>query len=140
MDFVGLPGSVTIPAGDAYALIPVVPLDNSASNYSGTVIVSLNPATNADYTLGYPRRAAVVIRDYWPRPLPWLLADRSFHFNTNGPDGAWFYLQHSGDLLNWTTDCTNQVVHGSIDYVDPDAPSNSIRFYRYLPLTNGPAD
>jgi hypothetical protein len=139
VDYVGLPGSVTIPAGKAYVMIPVVPLDSGTTNYSGTVVLSLKPDPEV-YTLGIPSRAAVIIRDYWPRPLPWLLTDRLFHFNTNGPDGAWFSMQNSGDLQNWTSVATNQVVHGSIDYVDPDAPSNSIRFYRFVPLTNGPAE
>jgi len=142
VDYLGLPGSVTIPAGKAWALIPVVPLDKSVTNFCGTVVLSLKSDTNLppDYTIGFPQRAAVLILDYWPRPLPPLLSDRSFHFNTYGPDGAWFDAQYSGDLLNWTSAATNQVVHGSIDYVDPDAPGNAFRFYRCVPLTNTPAD
>ena len=136
VDYVGLPGSVTIPAGAPAALIPVVPLDNSATNVSKSLVLSLNASTN--YLVGLPARAEVLIMDYWPRPLPWLLADRSFHLNTNGPDGAWYYLQNSSDLLTWSTVSTNQVIHGSIDYVDPDAASNSLRFYRSVPLTNAP--
>jgi len=137
VDYVGLPGSVTIPAGAAAALIPVVPLDNSETNVAKTVVLSLNVGTN--YSIGFPPHAEVLIMDYWPRPLPLLLADHSFHLNTNGPDGAWFYLQNSSDLLNWTTVSTNQVIHGSIDFLDPDAASNSFRFYRSQPLTNPPA-
>ena len=137
VDYVGLPGSVTIPAGSAAALIPVVPLDNSETNVSKSVVLSLNASTN--YLAGFPARAGVLIMDYWPRPLPRWLADRGFHLNTNGPDGAWFYLQNSSNLLNWTTVCTNQVIHGSLDYVDPDAASHAIRFYRTVPLPNPPA-
>jgi hypothetical protein len=137
-----LPGNVTIPAGAAYALIPVVPIDNAVTNFSKSVVLSLIPDTNTppDYTLGLPARAEALMLDYWPRPLPMLLSDHSFHFNTNGPDGAWFSVQNSSDLLNWTIVSTNQIVHGSLDYVDPDAPGSSIRFYRYAPLTNTPAD
>jgi hypothetical protein len=136
VDYVGLPGSVTIPAGAAAALIPVVPLDNSETNVSKSVILALNASTN--YLVGFPPRAEVLIMDYWPRPLPLLLADHSFHLNTNGPDGAWFYLQNSSDLLNWSTVSTNQIIHGSIDFLDPDAASNPLRFYRPVPLTNSP--
>jgi len=138
VDYVGLPGNVTIPIGAAAALIPVVPLDNSATNVSKTLILSLNASTN--YVVGRPARAEALILDYWPRPLPWLLADRSFHVSTNGPDGAWFSVQSSSDLLNWSTLATNQVVNGSLDFLDPDAPSNAIHFYRTVALTNTPAD
>jgi len=138
VDYVGLPGSVTIPAGAPAGLVPVVPLDNNATNVAKTLVLSVSPGTN--YLIGFPPRAEVVIMDYWPRPLPWLLADRSFHLNTNGPDGAWFYVQNSSDLLNWSTFSTNQVINGSLDYVDPGAPGNAVRFYRTVPLTNTPAD
>jgi hypothetical protein len=137
VDYVELPGSVAFPVGEAAALIPVVPIDNRLTTLSKTVLLSLNADTNSppDYTVGVPARAAALILDYWPRPLPMLLSDHWFHFNTNGPDGAWFELQHSSDLLNWTSVSTNQVIHGSIDYVDPDAPDNALRFYRFAPLT-----
>jgi hypothetical protein len=142
VDYVELPGSVTVPAGEAYALIPVVPIDNSVTNFSKTVILSLTADTNTppDYTVGVPARAEALIMDYWPRPRPWLLADRTFHVNTNGPDGAWFYIQNSGDLKHWTPVSTNQIVHGSLDFIDPEAPGNSVRFYQAVPLTNPPAD
>ena len=138
LDYVELPGSVTIPAGQAYALIPVVPIYDGKTNFSKTVVLSLVSDTNTppDYKLGLPSRAAALIMDYWPRPLPMLLADRSFHLNTNGPDGAWFYVENSTNLQSWTCISTNQVVHGSIDYIDPDAPNFSGRFYRAVPLTN----
>jgi hypothetical protein len=160
VDYVALPGSVTIPAGEGYGLIPVVPMDNHITNLAKSVVLSLRPDTNSPptYTLGPtalpgtlpmlppfyswagPSRAEVLIVDYWPRPLPWLLSDRTFHLSsTNAPDGAWFSVQSSIDLLNWTSVVTNQVVHGSIDYLDPNAPSNPGSYYRLVPLTNAPA-
>ncbi len=141
VDYVGLPGTVTIPAGKAAALIPVVPLDNAATNVAKTLVLDLLPSTTAglNYQVGVPARAEVLILDYWPRPLPWLLGDRTFHFNTNGPDGAWYYVQHSSDLRTWSTLATNQVVQGSLDFMDPDAPVKGVRFYRTIPLTNAPA-
>jgi hypothetical protein len=41
-------------------------------------------------------------------------------------------------LQNWTSVATNQVINGSIDYVDPSAPNYSSGFYRVLTLTNAP--
>jgi len=41
-------------------------------------------------------------------------------------------------MANWTSICTNQVVNGSVDFVDPDAQSDQLRFYRALPENNPP--
>jgi hypothetical protein len=43
-------------------------------------------------------------------------------------------------MANWTPVCTNQVINGSIDFVDPDAAGNPSRFYRAVPLTNPPSN
>jgi hypothetical protein len=130
VDYAALPGYVTIPAGGAYALIPIVPIDTN--HFPKTVILTLTPSTNTppDYVVGFPPRAAALILHAWPRPLPFLLPDGSFHLNATGPDGAWFCVQNSTDLVNWSSVSTNQVFQGSIDFVDPDAPNNSMRFYR----------
>lgn len=67
-----------------------------------------------------------------------MLPGGSFHLYADGPDGAWFHLEYSTDLLNWTPLCTNQVFNGAIDFVDPDAPANQHRFYRAVPETDPP--
>ena len=146
VDYAMLTNFVTIPAGEAYALIPIVPIDNGATNFSKTVVLTLAADTNAppDYVVGIPPRAVALILDNRPRLFPLMLPDGEFHFNASGtnggPDGAWFSAQISSDLQNWSSVSTNQVLQGSIDFVDPDAPSNSIRFYRVLPVTNMPAN
>ena len=142
VDYVTLPGTVYFPAAEASALIPVVPIDRGVTNFSQTVILALIPDTNAPpaYSVGYPQTAAALILENWPRPLPFLLSDHSFHLNASGPDGAWFSVQCSGDLLNWSSLSTNQAVQGSIDFIDPGAPACSSRFYRIQPLANSPAD
>ena len=58
---------------------------------------------------------------------------------TSGPDGAWFSIQYSSDLTTWTSICTNQVVNGSIDFVDPDSQTDPVRFYRAVPELSPPA-
>ena len=125
-----------------------MPIDNGATNFVKTVVLTLTPDTNTppDYLVGIPAHAVALILDNWPwpRPLPFLLADGSFLFNANGtnggPDGAWFTVQNSSDLQNWTPVATNQVFQGSVDFVDPNAPDNSSGFYRILQLTNAPAN
>ena len=142
VDYVTLPGSVTIPAGGHDGLIPVVPIDNGAPYIPKTVILTLKVDTNVppDYFVGFPPRAEALILERWPRPLPFLLPDGSFHFNAAGPDGTWFCIQYSTNLINWSSLCTNQVFQGSIDFIDPDAQNNPNRFYRTVPVTNTPTD
>jgi hypothetical protein len=141
VDYVALPGSVTIPAGEAYALIPIAPIQMSDTNSPKSVVLTLSPDTNSppNYLVGIPKRAGAVILYNWPRPMPFLLPDRNFHINALGPDGAWFSVSYSADLLNWTNLTTNQVVQGAIDYLDGDASSNSIRFYNVVPQIKAPS-
>ena len=61
-----------------------------------------------------------------------------FNLTAAGPDGAWFHVEYSTDLSQWTPVCTNQVVNGGIDFVDPDAPTNTARFYRTVPEAGPP--
>jgi hypothetical protein len=141
-DYAALPGSITIPAGAACALIPIVPIDTGSNGFPKTVILTLQPDTNAppNYVVGLPPRAEALIVEDWLRPLPWLVSDGTFHVNTAGPDGAWFSIRYSTDFVNWSPLCTNQVFQGGIDFVDPDAPANSARFYQAVPLPDGPAN
>ncbi len=140
VDYATLPGFVNIPAGGAYGLVPIVPIDSGASNFTKTVVLTLQASTNspADYVVGNPNHAAALIFYKWLRAVPWLLPDGGFHLNATGPDGAWFSVQTSSDLLNWTPACTNQAVQGAIDFVDPDTSGNSMQFYRPVPLGNAP--
>ncbi len=142
VDYVALPGSVTVPAGDRRALINIVPLDDGPPDVNKTVVLTLAPATNTppDYFVGNPSRAAAIILDsVGPRPTSGMLPGQCFHLAANGPDTAWFVIENSTDLVHWLPVCTNQVVNGAIDYVDPDAPGNPARFYRVVPLTGTPA-
>lgn len=153
VDYAALPGCVTIPAHAAYGLIPIVPADNGSNNLSKTVVLTLAPATNSPaYVIGVPNRAEALILYHWPHPFPtafppWppyavgpasgtmgaFLSDGGFHINAAGPEGAWFGVQSSADLINWSTVGTSQVIQGSVDFVDPNPPSGSAQFYRVMP-------
>ena len=138
VEYVTLPGTVTIPAGQRAAMITVVPLDDGQPDITSTVILKLAPS--ADYVVE-PRRsaAAVIILDHPSRPVvPGILPGGSFRIGSTGPDGAWVHVEYTSDLSNWTPICTNQVVNGSIDFVDPDAQQNQLRFYRLVPEANAP--
>jgi hypothetical protein len=143
VDYVALPGSVTVPAGERRAMITIVPIDDGPPDVNKTVILTLTPSTNTppDYLVGFPPRAAAVIIDSaGPRPVAGMLPGNCFHLVKSGPDAAWFCVEYSTDMIHWLPVCTNQVINGSIDFVDPDANGNPARFYRTVPLTGPPAD
>jgi hypothetical protein len=144
VDYVALPGSVTVPAGERRAFITIVPIDDGPPDVNKTVVLTLLPDMQANplpgYVLGFPTNAAAIILDPGPRPVSGMLPGGCFHLAEPGPDGAWFYVQSSTDLVNWTSVCTNQVINGSIDFVDPDAASNPSQFYRAVPLANPPSE
>jgi hypothetical protein len=143
VDYVALPGAVTIPAGSRFALITVVPLEDTVAERPETVVIGLKTPTNQPptYVLGIPRRAAAIILDSDnPVHRTSLLTDRLFHLNANGPDGAWFRIESSGDAVNWAPICTNQVVNGSIDFIDPDGSDNPQKFYRAVAQDIGPQE
>ena len=139
IDYAPLSGTVTIPAGARRADIVVIPLDDGPPDINSTVVVKLTGQTN--YILGFPREAAALILDDGAAPRGFgMVADSAFHLSSAGPDGAWFHIDYSTDLINWTTICTNQVINGSIDFVDPDAGSAGARFYRTVPAAGPPGD
>ena len=67
VDYLPLPGTVVIPAGQRHAQITIVPLDDGAPDINSTVVLKLAPSTN--YALGYPRSAAALILDGTGVPL-----------------------------------------------------------------------
>ena len=139
VDYVALPGSIVIPAASRSAMISIVPIDNDPPDLNSTVVLSLAPSTN--YVAGIPRRAAALIVDSNSPPPPFgFIGHHSFHFSEPGPDGAWFHVEYSTNLHDWTSICTNQVVNGSIDFTDPDASADPARFYRVVPNAGPPGE
>jgi hypothetical protein len=142
VDYAMLPGSVMLPAGQSAATITIVPIDATTSIVTKTVVLTLQPTTNVpvDYLLGVPRSAeGLIIDSERAQPVGALLPDGSFHMRLTGPDGAWFHIDYSTDLIHWTTLCTNQVVEGSIDFIDPNAAIYPARNYRAVPIANAPS-
>jgi len=132
IDYVTISTNVTILAGQLRAPITIVPLDDGPPDINSTVILKLVSGTN--YLVGSPASAAAIILDLpSPSPVSGLVPGTTFHLNAAGPNGAWFHVEYSTDLIHWTPVCTNQVVNGSIDFVDPDAATNAARYYRSVP-------
>ena len=133
-----LPGTVTIPAGQRAALIAVVPVDDGPPDITSTVILKLAPSTNYVVDPWHSAAAAIILDGLTRRPMASVLPDKCFHLTSTGPDGAWFRIECTTDLRNWTAICTNQVFGGLMDFIDPDAQQDQLRFYRAVPGTNAP--
>jgi hypothetical protein len=139
VDYVALPGYVTVPAGQRRADISIVPIDDGTPDITSTVILRLMPGTN--YVLGLPHAAGAIILDSRsPHPATGMLAGQTFNLAATGPDGAWYRVEYSTDMTNWTPVSTNQVVNGAIDFVDPDGVSTPARFYRAVPEAGPPLE
>jgi hypothetical protein len=144
-DYATLPGVVTIPAGRSYALIIIYPLDDTDSSYRlyDTVVLSLlvpPTASNspAAYRIGSPQQAGAIIleENFLPIPQPVIrsLDDSSLHVSLPATNGMNFCLQISTDLLNWLPVCTNTVLKGSAQFVDPSGTGGTGLFYRIVPV------
>jgi hypothetical protein len=137
LNYAALPGVVTIPAGQRQAGISIIPLDDGPSDRNSTVVLTLEVGTN--YEVGLPAAAAAIILDSQsPRAATGLLPGNRFHLCASGPDGAWYHVEESPDLIHWTAICTNQVVNGGIDFVDPDEAGQAACFYRTVPESGPP--
>jgi hypothetical protein len=137
VDYAPISGTVLLPAGQRTAQITVIPIDDGPPDISSTVVLKLTPGTN--YLVGFPPAAAAVILDPGsPWPGTGVLSGGFFHICALGPNGAWFHVEQSVDMINWTAICTNQVVNGNIDFVDPNAADQPGVFYRTVPEANQP--
>ena len=144
-DYEAIPGSVTIPAGRSYALITIVPLDDSDSDYRyyDTVVLSLlAPPTSytspATYSVGAPASAGAIIleENFLPIPQPVIrsLDDTSLHVSLPATNGMNYSLQISTDLVNWLPVFTNTVLKGSAQFVDPSGTTGPSLYYRIVPV------
>ena len=140
VDYEALRGVAEIPAGQRATRVIIVPIDDTIPEGIESVILGLKlpplPLADGDnpYTLGYSRRAAAIIADNdLPRPPMTCLGDGLFHICRPGTNGFCYRIDATTNLTDWTAICTNRVLEGAIQYVDPDAPSLPARFYRILP-------
>ena len=146
LDYASLPGYVTIPAGQRYSLITILPSTDTDSSYRyyDTVILTLTVPPNAlsAYHVGTPNSAGAVIleENFLPIPTPLIrnMADNTFHVSLPATNGMNFCLQVSTDMVNWLPVCTNTVLKGSAQFVDPSANAGAGLYYRIIPV-NTPA-
>ncbi len=141
VDYLLLPGSVTIPAGETSARIVVDPIDDNIPEHAETVQLRLKPAnTAAGYQIGWPNAAGAVILDNDVPALPnCRFEDGMFHVCLPGTNGWPYRMEYTTNLLNWTPVCTNVVVDGGVHFVDPEA-NGQPRYYRAIPEAEPPKD
>jgi hypothetical protein len=139
VDYELIPSSVVIPAGSRRAEVLVVPKDDPVIEPPESVILELAPPPYANilpppYAIVRPVRAGAVIVDSARPPMrPRLLPGHFFYLGATVPDGSWWRVERSKNLVDWETVCTNQVIQGQLHYVDPDAETEAMFFYRTLP-------
>jgi hypothetical protein len=141
VDYMTIPGHVTIPSGNRSAVIMIVPIEESSTVAIKTVVLTLEASTNkpAEYVAGYPSSAAIIIVEGSVPPVASsVLPDQSFHLVMPGPDAAWYMVEYSTDLTHWTPICTNQVVNGTINFVDPGPVGGNARYYKAAPISGTP--
>jgi hypothetical protein len=67
------------------------------------------------------------------------MADNSLFVSLPATNGMNFCLQASSDLANWMPVCTNTVLKGSAQYVDPNGVAIPGLFYRAVPVGTPPS-
>ena len=142
IDYLELPGVVTIPAGQRAARIVINPLIDTVPDCPETVILSLQQPTNTPpgYFVGWPDRAAAVIVDcnYVP-PATSVMCNGVFHFVFPPLSAVPYYrLECSSDMRHWLPICTNTASQLGIHFTDPDSQNFPNLFYRVVPVTNAP--
>jgi hypothetical protein len=138
VDYVKLPGSITIPAGQKTASISVDPLTNP--NIQGkrqqTVILTVQAPPVVDqtppsYVVGKSSQAVAMIVDQGSRRfISGWLDNGLFQAVVPVDQPATYRLETSSDLINWVPVGTSAVTQGNFQFLDPDAAGAPIRFYR----------
>lgn len=135
VDYLDVPGSAEIPAGQRSARVVIEPIDDRLPEKLESVILCLRPSPMANilpgYVVGRPSQAAAVIADNdMPRVPVTSLRDGVFHWSRPATNGHCFRVECSNDLKEWIELCTMRVTEGAVHYVDAEAPANAVRFYR----------
>jgi hypothetical protein len=143
VDYVTIPGHVTIPAGSRSTRIIVTPSDDDLRERIETVIVEVLhppvppgiPEVPPAYLAGGPRRAAAIIVDNdLPRPPCASLPEGLFNVCLPASSNDCFRLESTRDFKEWTPLCVAPIDEGVAHYVDPDASDLPQRFYRLVPV------
>ena len=84
VDYMMLPGSMTIPAGASFATVIVTPIDDNIFRGTRSVTLNILYGTGYGYSAALPVNATVFIKDNDPPP-----ATETLWVNDTVPAGAW---------------------------------------------------
>jgi hypothetical protein len=97
IDYVSLPGSVSIPAGAASASVTVTPINDTLVEGNETVVLSLS--ADAAYTVGSPNAGIIIISDNDSAPVKATVTVAATDASASeaGPDTGRFTISRTGD-------------------------------------------
>jgi hypothetical protein len=136
VDYLELPGTVTIPSGERSRRIVVTAIDDGLAECSETVILRLLPseADPRPYVIGWPAKAAAVVLDNdRPAPGTCVLCDGTFHLCVPAANGLTYRLETSIDLVNWLPVYTTTVTENGVLFPDAETGDFPQKFYRVVP-------
>ncbi len=142
VDYVRIPNSVTIPAGQRSARITIQPIDDNVPEPIETVVLRLQPppADPPTYGIGWPAGAgAIIVDNDRPLPVTQRLRDGNMHVQLPLPTGMPYRLEASTDLTHWTPLFSNTVSADGFNFVDDESANFSLRFFRVIVDLEPPA-
>ena len=136
-DYERIAGQVTIPAGRHTAVIHIVPIDDTIPEYIESVVLKLFVAVDVDpppYMVGRRGKAGAVIVDRkYPAPLFGSIGKGIVYMCRDAQNGDILQVQVADQLDGeWEAVGTITVEDGAIHFVDPEAPYQKTRCYRFL--------
>jgi hypothetical protein len=135
VDYISIPGSLTIPAGRRGARIVISPIDDKLVECIETVILRITPPPfdPPTYEIGRPARAGAVILDNdYPLLFQEPLAVQGVHLRLVALDGMPFRLESSGDLMTWEEEASGIVVEDGVSFVEENTLEQPRRYFRVV--------
>ena len=145
VDYQSISDTVTIPAGRTRAIVTITPIDDTETEHSESVVLTLvvPPNVRLAYELGLHARAAAVIGDddFTLPPIPGnpggpmadALDDGVVHVVLRADTREEVIVEGSDNLIDWFEIVRGVLTDGEIDFVEADALSRPGRYYRILP-------
>jgi len=135
VDYVQIPGYVTIPAGRHTVRIVIQPIDDSIPEGIETVLLHLipPPVGPLTYQIGRPARAgALILDDDCPVPATANLNDGCLHLRLPLPLGMPYRLEASTDWQTWEAVVTDIAADTGESFVEDDQADYAQRFFRIV--------
>jgi hypothetical protein len=138
VDYTALTGHVTIPSGNRWARITVVPVNDALAEDPETVVIELTPSPAASpiepYRVGSPKVAAALILDDDDPAAPTQRIRNWLHLRLPGEPGAAYRLEVSENLHDWRALTDGWADDSGMHHIEESPDEVPQRFYRVRPL------